>query len=338
MAALLAVTATAVLLVGCGSSSKGSTPSGGNGTGADAGGTSVPLTVFQIKDGAWRVKVRASVGGGPMVDMWLDTGSVGMFVDPKVIGTSTPTSNSESAQYEGFSLGGSIVSATVTLGSSTSTVPVEVVSATDVKANACSAGAPCTVPDALGGLSGIIGIATSNGDSIPKMGSPLLQAGGTWAQGWTLVMGSPPAGATNFAATLELGAVGSPSTAVAIPLTPVTGASGWQKDLQLCWTYGTSSPVCGPTDLDIGQQDVTFNVSAFTPSLPTGPQPAGTSVALAPPGGGALWSFTSGTTPSIDLVTVSSRLSAATMFNTGIGFFLGRTVAWDMVGHRVLVW
>lgn len=338
MAVVLAALTALAVLAGCGSSTNSSTQrSNSDGSGADAGGVNVPITLFQIKDGAWRVKVRASVGGGPMVDMWLDTGSVGMFVDPKVIGTSTATSNKDSNTYEGFSLGGSVVSAAVTLGSSTSANPVELVAATDVKANWCTADA-CTVEDALSGLSGIIGIGASNGDSIPTMASPLLQAGGAWAQGWTFVMPTPPTGVTSYGATLELGPVGAPTNAVAIPMTPIAGTAGWQKDLQLCWTYAGSSPVCGPTDLDIGQQDVTFSVSAFTPPLPAGTQPAGRAVAVTTSGSNQLWSFTSGTTPSIDLVTVSSRLSAATMFNTGIGFFLGRSVAWDMVGHQVLVW
>jgi len=67
-----------------------------------------------------------------------------------------------------------------------------------------------------------------------------------------------------------------------------------------------------------------------------GEMAAGQHLAIASPQGPNLWSFATGTTVGQDAVALD-EFGTTTVFNTGIGFFFGRTVAFDYAGGRLLL-
>jgi hypothetical protein len=254
---------------------------------------------------------------------------------------------SESTQvpYIGTTMTGSVAQATVTLGSLTTPAPIAVV---DVTSATCgtegSDPRACEVSEAFGdGVQGIIGIGLSDGPSpASPTFSPLLQMAAPYDQGFTIEL--PASGSGQ--GSLVVGPVDAPSGAVAVPLVASTsptypnGATAWAKDVQLCWKVGSATG-CGATDLDIGSTDAMLTPSAI-PGLPTGSSgevTPGNQVTVAPSQGGtALWSFTTGSTPSDDLAAASTDLGSTTMFNTGIAFFFANGVGYDNAHGTLWIW
>jgi hypothetical protein len=331
---LFAIIAVAgLLLVGCAKKSKTNTPITGGlpevttTTTAAVNGASIPITMQSFSDGALGAIVQVSVGGGAAVPMILDTGSSGVMVLPSAIGpNATQTGQSISSTFAGGGVTAQIVNATVTVGTASTTGPIQVESITS--------GASNLLP---GGLQGVFGIGPSEYGAAPTAPfTPLLQMGAPFDGGFTV---SLPASASAKGA-LVIGPVSAPSTANSVPLTrnsPATypnGAPSYAKDVNLCWTLVNVSG-CGPTDLDTGMSVTTF--------APTGSQASGTvnsggAVTMALPNGGAtLWSFTTGVTPSHNEV-VFMAIPPPTLFNSGVAFYLGKNVGFDMVKGQVSIW
>ena len=305
----------------------------------------VPLEVDSTSSGDARVVVQVSVGGGAAVPMLLDTGSSGLVVDASALGAeASATAETVQVPYVGTTIDGVVAQATVTMGGVSTSGPISVVSAQSASCGTDS-GSPqsCSVTTAFGdGVQGIIGIGLSDGPSpASPTFSPLLQVPAPLDEGFTIEL--PPSG--SGAGSLVVGPVDPPSGAVAIPLVASTsptypnGAPAFAKDVPLCWTVGAATG-CGPTDLDLGNPSTALTPTDL-PGLPVQGDVvmSGTAVAVAvTQGGSPLWSFTTGSTRSDDLVQTSTNLGSATAFNTGIAFFFADVVAYDPAHGLLHVW
>lgn len=348
IALIVLVSASMVLLGACRSNKKSQTPVSGKATTtttttmAATGTTAIPVSVVGTGTGGFRVLVDASVAGGPTVPMWLDTGSAGMLVDPSVIGSQASTGNgSVNYQYLGFGISGSVVNAPVTIGSAKTSVTTSgAINVGSITGVTCATG-PCSTSRLFGaGVYGIIGIAPGQGAQLSApLFSPLLQVASPAQTGWTIAL--PGAGLGS--GTLTFGPVSPAAGATAIALSPIgnypNGMPGFAKDVNLCWTIGTGS-ACGATNLDIGAPK-TLVTPGLIPGVPAtnGVVNTGTAVKVAAPnGGGTIWSFKAGVSPSRNLVELTSALGGATQYNTGIAVFLGQNIAWSVANAKLYVW
>jgi predicted aspartyl protease len=305
----------------------------------------IPLTVSRSSEGA-RVIVQASVWGGPTVPMLLDTGSSGVVVASSALGPEAQVgTDTTQIPYIGVTMTGTVAQATVTMGSLTTPVPIAVI---DVTGATCDTDGDhpetCEVSSAFGdGVQGIIGIGLSDGPSPASPDfSPLLQMAAPYDEGFTVEL--PASGSGGGA--LIVGPVDSPSGAVSVPLVASTsptypnGATAWAKDVQLCWTVGSANG-CGATDLDIGSTETMLSATAI-PGLPTGSNGEVTSghelTVAQTEGATPLWSFTTGSTPSLDLAASSTDLGTTTRFNTGIAFFFANVVGYDNADGQLWIW
>jgi hypothetical protein len=115
------------------------------------------------------------------------------------------------------------------------------------------------------------------------------------------------------------------------------GAAAFQKDVQLCWTVA-GAHACGQTDLDIGAPNAIVTPQAVA-GLPSegGALPAGTATSISTPSGTTLWNFTATPLPSSTAIRYAALPGAYTMFNTGIGFALSHTLAFDLARGTLYV-
>lgn len=323
-----------LLLAGCSKSKKsqvpvtGSTPEATTTTAAVVNGATIPVTMAALSDGSLRAVVEVSIGGGPTVSMILDTGSAGIMASPSAIGpNATPTGQTVQSSLAAGAVTGSLVNASVTIGSTSTTGPIQVQSVT-------------SAPTGLftNTIQGVVGIGVSEYGQTATTSyfSPLLQMGAPYDSGFTI---SLPASAASKGA-LVAGPVSAPSSANSTPLTRNTpgtypnGAANYAKDVTMCWTVDKGS-ACGLTDFDTGNPSTVIPTNGGgTSSLASG-----TNMAMGLPNNGpTVWSFTSGVTPSRNLVIQTNQIPAPTQFNTGIAFFLGKNVGFDLAKGQVSIW
>mgnify|MGYP006279066365 FL=1 len=348
IALIVLVSASMVLLGACRSNKKSQTPVSGGATSTTTtmagatGTTAVPVTVAGTGTGGLRVLVDASVAGGPTVPMWLDTGSAGMLVDPAIIGSQAKAgTGSVNYQYLGFGIQGSVVNASVTLGSAKTSVTTSgAINVGSITGVTCASGS-CSIDQFFGaGVHGIIGIAPAQGAQVSApLFSPLLQVAGPAQTGWTIAL--PGAGLGS--GTLTFGPVTPGKGAVSVSLVQVgsypNGMPAFAKDVDMCWTIGTGS-ACGATNFDIGAPK-TLVTPGLIPGVPSanGVVTAGTAVKIAAPsGGGTIWSIKAGVSPSRNLVELTSALGGVTQYNTGIAPFLGQNIAWSVSTAKLYIW
>ncbi|MBM9467944.1 pepsin/retropepsin-like aspartic protease family protein [Nakamurella leprariae] len=277
------------------------------------------------------VVVDISVAGGDPVPVQLDTGSTGLVLNASAAGGAlTDTGQAVSIPYVSGTVNGTLAQGVVTIGGVDTTAPVDL---TVVPSGGTS-------PFATG-TEGILGIATANGPELAsgQPYSPSLQLPSQYAGGSTLQIAASGAG------SWTLGPVADPAGAAQIALEPVTGGmetypSGnrvWAKDVQLCWTIGSEPQQCGPTDLDLGNGTTAINSTTFARlDAGGGTVAAGQPVTMTGPEQQSLWSFTTGTGSGEQDLKLAA-LGSATEFNTGIEYFVGRTIAWDYAGGRLLI-
>ena len=334
---MLVLLTTVAAVSGCAVNNAGSTISAER-PGPEPAGVSVPITLAQVAGmGASRALVRVSVGGGAPTPVVLDTGSSGLRILSTALGPNTaPLSGSaHTVHYGGGDFDCVKVRAEVALTGSPARTPNPIV-VDEID--------PATNPDSVArlagraGAQGILGIAPAvpPGEPNPVL-SPLAQLGAPLADGFAIALPTPghPAGALTLGPPTR-----SPATrTVALQPEPgryPDGRPAWRKDVVLCWTVGTASG-CGPTNLDTGAGSAVASPDV----LPAGPRhgasaPAGTPVSIATRQGTILDAFTiTATTPAGRLAY--HRLLGPTVFNTGIGFYLTHTVAWDVRAGQLLI-
>ncbi|TKV58766.1 hypothetical protein FDO65_14725 [Nakamurella flava] len=275
-----------------------------------------------------------SVGGGAPATVWLDTGSSGLIMDPSALGPDvTQGTQTQTSEYESGNMVSAISTATVSLGGATTSSPITIGVRDD---SASTFQFPA-------GTVGIMGIATANADSFsgqalfaPQLQLPApLNAGSTLQAApvgqtgtWTLGPVTPPSGATSVAlAALSGGSTGAPA-----------GYPALERGVPLCWTVGSTGPVCGPTDIDAGSPSAILTGDQFAGLAGSGKLiGAGTAVTVGVQGGPTVWSFTSGSSYADDTVGWVGTGLGANQFNTGLGFLIGRTVAWNYPAAQVWI-
>src|ERR1700677_506102 len=306
------------------------------------GAAAVPVAVTTDATGVMRAIVHIRVGGGPSVPVLLDTGSAGIRILPGEVGRSVQqTGQSETGTFGGgLQLTSRVVQANVSIGGLVTPSSTQV---SLIQSSGCAPGFPSCVPGQgtkaiLGssGVVGILGVAMSGAAAATVPYSPLLQLRAPYRNGFTL---SLPAGGPD---SLVLGTPRATADTVTLPMVPATpsaypnGVPAWQKDVNLCWTFGIGRTGCGATDLDSGTSETVVIPGAVTGVTGTGVVAQGVAVSVAPSGGQTLWSYTTNNTPGDGLTSVGA-LPGTTRFNTGIGFFTTHVVGYDAKQGRILV-
>lgn len=291
----------------------------------------VPITATSNATDRGYVTVQVSIGGGAPATLWLDTGSSGLLVDASAVGSAvTATDTPITIDYTSGNLVGSIAEATVEIGGVSTAQPIAF-GLLDAQKSTFQ-----TPP----GTVGIIGIGTDDDSDVGAQGiyAPQLQLPAPYNSGMTLqVAANGPGSWTLGPVAADGGAITTPLTANPGPAAGVpSGYPAFLRQVDLCWTIGTAAASCGPTDLDTGSPASLLSATDYTDLAASGKLlPSGTPVEVALPGGGQLWSFTTGSTFADDAVGVDDI--GGSRFNTGLGFFLDRTVAWDYTGGRLVV-
>ena len=334
-----------IVAAACGTSSgSSSTTTSASTTSAPSSATvSVPISVSTDSSGVMRGIVRVEVGGGPSVPVLLDTGSAGLRILPKDVGSGIrATGQTDAAAFGGGNeLTSTVVATTVTIAgvSTSSSTKVSL-----IQSSGCATGATsCTPGQAASdlfegsGAVGILGIAMADGSvAATPIYSPLLQLSAPFRNGFTLSL--PIQGTDSF----TLGTPTSTAATVTLPLQPATpssypnGMPAWQKDVDLCWTLNDKEHGCGSTDLDLGNPQTVIAPGAI-PGLPSGATAdPGLPISVTTAGGQSVWSYTATNTPGQGL-TIVTALPGTTQFNTGIGIFTTHMVGYDAVDGRILV-
>lgn len=291
----------------------------------------VPITTTPGPEDQPYVTAQISVGGGAPATVWLDTGSSGLLINASAVGPDvTTTTTAIGTEYTSGDLVGTLATAPVEIGGVATAQPITFGLLNEQQSTFKTPA----------GTVGIMGIGTANDADLAQQQifAPQVQLPPPYDQGSTLAVAAVGAG------TWTLGPVAAAAGAAAAPLTaaagPTTGAPAgypaFQRPVNLCWTIGSAASTCGPTDLDTGSPSTILSQADYADLAPSGrllPTPTPITVAL--PGGGPLWSFTSGSTYAQDTAGVGDI--GANRFNTGLGFFVGRTVAWDYEGGRLIV-
>lgn len=287
----------------------------------------VPITTTAGPEDQPYVTAQISVGGGPPATVWLDTGSSGLLINSGAVGSDiTTTSTPVGTEYTSGNLVGTLATGTVEIGGVATARPITFGLLNEQAST-------FTTP---AGTVGIMGIGTANDADLSRQQilAPQLQLPAPYAQGSTLQVSAAGAG------TWTLGPVAPTSGSSATALSPATGAPAgypaFQRPVNLCWTIGSAASACGPTDLDTGSPSTILSQADYSTLAPSGRLLADpTPISLALPGGDPLWSFTSGSTYAQNTAGVGDIGSSR--FNTGLAFFIGRTVAWDYPGGWLIV-
>ncbi len=291
----------------------------------------VPITTTPGPEDQPYVTAQISVGGGAPATVWLDTGSSGLLINSSAVGPDvTTTTTAIGTEYTSGDLVGTLATAPVEIGGVATAQPIAFGLLNEQQSTFKTPA----------GTVGIMGIGTANDADLAQQQifAPQVQLPPPYDQGSTLAVAAVGPG------TWTLGPVAAAAAPAAGPLTaatgPTTGAPAgypaFQRPVNLCWTIGSAASICGPTDLDTGSPSTILSQADYADLAPSGrllPTPTPITVAL--PGGGQLWSFTSGSTYAQDTAGVGDI--GGNRFNTGLGFFVGRTVAWDYDGGRLIV-
>jgi hypothetical protein len=309
----------------------------------------IPVTMTQESVGSGTSAVRAivhvRVGGGPSVPVLLDTGSPGLRLLPKAIGSgATPTGRVIAATFGGGeTFVGPVAKARVTVGSLSTPSPIAVQVIEQV---ACPQTQPGCNPNtylqaafASTGAEGIMGIDT--GDKYgQRVYSPLLQMPSPYSNGFSLrlaptgsgklVLGSPP---------VTSGTVTAPLMRNSNPDAFPSGILPYKRDVTMCWSAGAARS-CGITDFDIGTPSTIVSPQSL-PKAPTKTESGtqiiapGTTVSVQTPSGAPVWRYTASLSYGNGLTQLTS--SAGPGFNSGIVPFYTHTIGWNMKTGQIVI-
>ncbi|WP_188944924.1 hypothetical protein [Nakamurella endophytica] len=293
---------------------------------------SVPLHVRTVTPEEIPVVVEITVGGGRPIPVMLDTGSSGLLVDGDAVGPGTVRGGTPyTSEYVSGNLVGTLGSATVGIGGVPTTHPIAI-------AVVDRARSTFTLP---AGVDGIMGIGTTDttGFAGQVLFAPQLQLPAPYNAGSTIRIDADATG------TWTLGPVPPrPGDAVVpMPAAAPAGAhlpAGYPqvaRDVDLCWRVAGAAAACGLTAVDSGSWTALLSTAAYSGLAAPGHLVApGHQVTVSAPSGASLWSWTSGERSATNTVAVAT-LAAGERFNTGIGLFVGRTIAWDYAGAQVRI-
>ena len=303
---------------------------------AKVGPQAIPLKIASYAgDNGKLFLAPVSVNGSPPIDVLVDTGSVGLRVFAQdLAGTSiTVTSEACSAEFgNGDTLVGHVATGMLAFGTATATAPIAFQLVEQFR---CAAGATdCDLASGnatyytQSGIHGILGIGLRAGDPADVY-NPLAQLG---IDHFAITGGSFMA----TTASLELAGDLAGFTARSLPAAGKlpNGTPAWSDDgAMACFHVAGAAvnPACTQVIFDTGSNlDV-----IYAPHLPASQLSSG---ALAPglafdaSSTGFDFAFTTGTTPSRDLVLVDNTEAFALL---GIEAFLRDDISYDLVHGEI---
>jgi hypothetical protein len=304
--------------------------------------------------------VRVRIGGGPPVAVALDTGSTGLVILAKDLPAEShtiPTGSFGESWGDGSLTQGHAALAGIAIAGLPMTHPMTIGIVDHV---GCLPGSRHCISWVADGVEGILGIRVNPASALtnPLAGLPRPYSQrwsvGLSSTGGTLELGAPipthPRAAFSLSAVaaadpgLPPGLVPSPSR----PPAPVSssptavsqaGSGGVLANLtglaRMCWKVGRRArPLCVPTIFDTGSTDtVLFSARGGPPTRALG---AGRSLTGSDPsatGATPLWSFTSGSARSENVVLTDGRGLA--LMDTGIAAFYAFNITYDAAHGRM---
>ena len=311
----------------------------GAGAATPSKAVTVPIATQQVGRGPdtdSSVVVRISVGGGKTVPVQLDTGSSGLLILSSAVGHQVRSTGQRiGIPYLHDTVQGTLDTGSVVIGG------LSTPSSTGFVVMSASANPTMASNFRSNGVVGVLGIAMANGAAVSTIWySPLLQLPAFYRQSFSLKVSAHGAGTLTIGPTPS---VDSAAGTIAAPMTPAvpnrypSGAPGYQKDVDLCWSLAGGSPNCGATDMDIGTPAPIFDPTAVgnAPITDNSLITPGTLVTATTPGGQPVWSYTAGTTAATNLTPLLAQ--GYTQFNTGINFFFSHTVTYDVAKGEFLL-
>lgn len=299
----------------------------------------VPLATQQVGRGTDTVSyvvVRISVGGGSTVPVQLDTGSAGLLMLSSAVGHQVrSTGHRVPIPYLNDTVQGTLDTGRVMIGG------LSTPASTGFVVMSASANPTMASNFRTHGVVGILGVGMANGAGLnTSWYSPLLQLSTFYRQGFSLKISARGTGTLTIGPTPSVdsvaGTISAPMTQ-AVPNRYPSGAPGYQKDANLCWSFAGGSPICGATDMDLGSPTPLFDPTAVgkAPVTDNALITPGTAVTAATPGGQPVWSYMAGTTAATNVTPLVAQ--GYTQFNTGINFFFSHTVTYDVAKGRFLL-
>jgi hypothetical protein len=284
------------------------------------------------------------VGGGPLVPVLLDTGSVGLHIYSAGVrvgpGTGVSLSHrTNSITYiDGTVQSGIVAAAKVTIDGLTTSQPIGL---SVVQSLGCTQSKPMC-PSAGGmkaavasGSYGTLGIGLSRDPS--GVGNPLLGLPVPYSRRWSIAL-------TGTAGQLILGASQPPRPlarfALAADGTDPSGHPTWRDNrAEVCWTAGGIQAVCAPTLFDSGNVGMQWSggplghVSTLPGSTLVDP---GTTVSAFERGASEpFWSFTTGRVLSWN--TVRAHPIGRGTINAAVQAFYAFTITYDAGRGEILL-
>ncbi|HXA33403.1 MAG TPA: hypothetical protein VNV87_14195 [Acidimicrobiales bacterium] len=306
---------------------------------APAKAVTVPITTQQVGQGTDTdsyVVVRISVGGGKTVPVQLDTGSSGLLILSSAVGGQVRSTGQQiGIPYLHDTVEGTLDTGPMVIGG------LSTPNSTGFVVMSASANPTMASHFRSNGVVGVLGIGVANGATLSTIFySPLLQLPAFYRQSFSLKVSAHGAGTLTIGPTST---VDSAAGTVTAPMTPAApnqypnGAPGYQKDVNLCWSFAGGSPNCGATDMDIGTAAPIFDPTAIgdAPVTYNAIITPGTIVTATAPGGQAVWRYTAGTTAATNLTPLAAQ--GYSQYNTGINFFFTHTVTYDMAKGEFLI-
>lgn len=309
------------------------------GQGVPAGGSagtpvSVPITVSG-KPYPVLPTVLVTIGKAAPVPLLLDTGSVGLRVFTRSLGsledagvsvTDTPISVEFGS---GDVYNGRCATAGVRIGGLSTTsgaVPFQLVDSVT-----CGSANPnCPNPEAPGGTAGILGIGLHS-DALPNVLDYLPGVAGHWSVHLDGDTGQFLLGANSPASPIASFSLSGQGEESVIPT--------WDDHaVNLCWSIGPAAPTCVPTMFDSGAVNINLWDQALAREAGVTPSPAGTRVpagipiTVSAPGGQAFWNWESGSLPGNNLVFAQTNPfqgAGNAAASTGVSVYFRFTVTYD---------
>lgn len=311
---------------------------------ADTNSITVPLQMDAIPKGSYQAGIHVSVAGGPSTLVLFDTGSVGLHIFANQVGTQGLVKTNKvvvNGYGDGEMYSGVIAYAPVTIGGvTTSSIPIVL-----VQKVYCAQNKPtCPVahddptnpsPDS-GFFYGTMGVSmqTEPTKGMPKatLYSPLRALPGNYGNGFiiknmsteggSVVIGLTPDNTQGFS-KVQLSTMGKYPDGATVyndkGLTAHYRIGKLDRDFQTAFDTGGNSAIhffsANNLGLPVNKNKAVKPNLPFEASLP----------------GGFNWSFKTGNTPGVNLVTIKPALAGKpTYINTGITFFFDYDVMYDV--------
>ncbi len=280
--------------------------------------------------------VSISVGGGPASPVTFDTGSPGLYILPKAVGSYVPTGSTFIQGYEDHNLfSGPVVLSTVSFAQASGPATTGAIGVGLITDARCASGFSC--PGMGEGRVGVLGARYYNG-AADNVFNPLAFLPGNLSSGFIVAATGPtPSVIVGLTPAMLQPFVSSDATRFTPEFTAGQGGAtrAWEtKSISVCFSVNGGTAGCDATSFDTGEF-----TAQFVPGAPVDPKlinakgnlVPGQQVTITIPGI-LIQTVTTGETDWLDKYKILSAPEGSPPgFNSGAQFFYYYAVSFDYV-------